>query len=213
MFNKKNLKLICTAIGLVAVLVLGLAMPGATQQAPMPTREQIVQGLNQLVSATLTASEGDILDLDNLVFYSHPEFTAGYIPLHGSSRSVQLLYKWLTEEEPFGDSLNLGSFYTEKFLPCQQGYDSLKAGVYNLRVNKDLKLIAVDPEGNEYTIGYMKRIPRVPSLNTQADLVPPWVGALAICAATAVAGRNLCLTIKICTPLGCLETTQCIGCA
>jgi hypothetical protein len=29
---KKNLKLIATAIGLVTVLVMGLAMPGATQQ-------------------------------------------------------------------------------------------------------------------------------------------------------------------------------------
>jgi hypothetical protein len=31
---KKNLKLIATAVGLVAVLVMGLAMPGATQQIP-----------------------------------------------------------------------------------------------------------------------------------------------------------------------------------
>jgi hypothetical protein len=29
---KKNLKLIATAIGLVTVLVMGLAMPGVTQQ-------------------------------------------------------------------------------------------------------------------------------------------------------------------------------------
>jgi hypothetical protein len=33
---KKNLKLIATAIGLVAVLVMGLAMPGATQQSFQP---------------------------------------------------------------------------------------------------------------------------------------------------------------------------------
>jgi hypothetical protein len=58
---KKNLKLIATAVGLVAVLVMGLAMPGATQRVEMPTRGQIVKGLSQLI-ATLTASEGDILD-------------------------------------------------------------------------------------------------------------------------------------------------------
>ncbi len=56
---KKNLKLIGTAIGLVAVLVMGLAMPGATQQDAL-TRENLVQLINRVYAPTLTASEGVI---------------------------------------------------------------------------------------------------------------------------------------------------------
>jgi hypothetical protein len=33
---KKNLKLIATAVGLVVMLVMGLAMPGVTQQPSSP---------------------------------------------------------------------------------------------------------------------------------------------------------------------------------
>jgi len=87
MFNKK-FKLIATMVGLVVVLAMMLAVPGVTQQVQMPTRNQIVQGLGQLLSATLTASEGDILDVEDANFFSGSVVTWGYIPLHASSRSA-----------------------------------------------------------------------------------------------------------------------------
>lgn len=154
MFNKK-FKLVVTIVGLVAVLVMGLVMTGATQQTqPLPTRNQIVQGLSQLVSATLTASEGDILDIDNVVFYTDEDTTLAYIPLHPSSKSLQLLQD-LVQGEKVG-SVTVGALY------LSDDWEFFKAGVYTLKVkdkfiNDDEKLgyefIAVDQEGNEILCG------------------------------------------------------------
>jgi hypothetical protein len=85
---KKNLKLIATAVGLVVMLVMGLAMPGVTQQPSSPWtppfRPRVPEALNQAISGTLTASKGDILDIENAAFISHPRLTSAYIPLHPS---------------------------------------------------------------------------------------------------------------------------------
>jgi hypothetical protein len=109
------------------VLVMGLAMPGATQQFQIPNRGQIVQGISQLLATTLTASEGDILYVENTIFGSssslkpNPDnITFAYIPLHPSSRSRQLLYDWLFKDEPFGDYLYIGAFYVESDFPGSQ---------------------------------------------------------------------------------------------
>jgi hypothetical protein len=151
---KKNLKLIATAIGLVAVLVMGLAMPGATQQFQIPNRGQIVQGISQLLATTLTASEGDILDVDNVVFYTDADVTLAYIPLHPSSKSLQLL-KDLVQGHKVG-SVTVGALYLDN------DWEFFKAGVYTIKAkdrfindNKDLgyERIAVDQEGNEILCG------------------------------------------------------------
>jgi hypothetical protein len=155
---KKNLKLIATAIGLVTVLVMGLAMPGVTQQPPSPWtppfRPKIPEALNQVISGTLTASEGDILDTEAAMLASTGPVTFAYIPLHPSSRSAQRLKDWLEKGEPFGEFLYLGALYLENDLRGSFGFDSLKAGTYYLKVLKNLRLIAVDPTtGEESTIG------------------------------------------------------------
>jgi hypothetical protein len=242
---KKNLKLIATAVGLVAVLVMGLAMPGATQRVEMPTRGQIVKGLSQLI-ATLTASEGDILDFENVGFYSFPfyirspddpgtalttsAFTFARIPLHPSSRSIQLLLNWLTKDEPFGEYLNLGAFYTETEFPGCPGYDRLKAGIYQLKVRQDLKLIATDPEGNEFIIGYVtKKHPETSQswigIGAEPDCLPCLISGLiglVICAFTdpQVCNTSIrCQPVVITRPDGstevvvvCWEDQDCWGC-
>jgi hypothetical protein len=76
---KKNLKLIATAIGLVTVLVMGLAMPGATQQNPL-SRANVVQAVNNIVT-TLTATEGELLNPDAATFVSDIFATYTYIPI------------------------------------------------------------------------------------------------------------------------------------
>jgi hypothetical protein len=85
---KKNLKLIATAIGLVAVLVMGLAMPGATQRDAL-TRENLIQLINRVYAPTLTASEGIIWDTQCVSFYSSPFITFSFIPANPYSRSIE----------------------------------------------------------------------------------------------------------------------------
>ncbi len=142
MFNK-NFKLIYTAIGLVAVLVMGLAMPGVTQQNPL-SRASVVGAINNAVAATLTAAEGDIWDTDNARFYSDPRATFVYIPLHPASRSLRFLEEnvqlLLT-----GDDLNvtIAAFHIPEDIPSF----ILKAGTYSLKLMNRYKAVFVNQEG------------------------------------------------------------------
>jgi hypothetical protein len=127
-----------------------------SQQAQMPTRSQIVQGLGAKL-ATLTASEGDILDVENTAFYSDPGvLSAAFIPLHPSSRSIQLVFKLIEGEEvgpvPFG-ILYLEGDWPDPDLP-------LKAGIYTLKLRSDRSIVAV-AENEEIQIysGYWEAKP------------------------------------------------------
>ena len=112
MFNKE-FKLIATAVGLVAVLVVGLAMPGVTQPypgdcppiGPCVDRFQLVNGL-QNAFAGLTAGTEDLLDFERAVFWSDgvPRQIA-YIPPDPASGlwdRVRQLRAGETVEIPFG---------------------------------------------------------------------------------------------------------------
>jgi hypothetical protein len=175
MFNKK-FKLIGQAIGLVAVLVLLLTVPGVTQQEGLPTRSQIVQGLEQALAVTLVAAEGDIFHTDAAAFVSLPQLGLAYIPLHPSSRSAQLWNAWLEAGEPFGDSINIGALYLENDMPGHPDFVPLNAGTYHLKVTKSLRVIAVDPMGNESLIGAVNIRPRG---STEEN--PFWKWVLIVC--------------------------------
>ncbi len=143
MFNK-NFKLICTVVGLVAVLVMGLAMPGVTQQNPL-SRASVVGAINNALAATLTAAEGDIFDTDNAKFYSDTRVAFAYVPLHPASRSYQTLeqnlYKLRTGEDL---NVTVGAFYMPEDIP-----NFVRAGTYTLRlINKD-KAVLVNQAGQE----------------------------------------------------------------
>ncbi len=147
MFNK-NFKLIYTAIGLVAVLVMGLAMPGVTQQNPL-SRASVVGAINNALAATLTAAEGDIFDTDNAKFYSDTRIAFAYIPLKESSRSLQVL------EESLNDLLagrpvntTISALYLPDDVP---GF--LKAGTYTMKLVDNTKVALVDQEGHEVFFG------------------------------------------------------------
>ncbi len=144
MFNG-NFKLICSVVGLMAVLVMGLAMPGVTQQNPL-SRANVVNAISNAVAATLTAAEGDIFDTDNAKFYSGTKMSFAYIPLHPASRSLQVLNENL-DRLFAGENLNvnLGAFYIPDAIP---GF-FLKPGSYLLKlVNKD-RVAFVDSQGLE----------------------------------------------------------------
>ncbi|MDW8031886.1 MAG: hypothetical protein RMJ29_08775, partial [Candidatus Bipolaricaulota bacterium] len=114
---KKNLKLLATMFGLVAVLVMGLTVKVVTQEEPKGPgpcgrigwpcidRSQIIQGLQNLF-AGLTASTADLLDFERAVFWTDggPRQIA-YIPpdlASGLWDRVQQLNDGETVEAPFG---------------------------------------------------------------------------------------------------------------
>jgi hypothetical protein len=126
-----------------------------SQQIQMPTRSQIVQGLGARV-ATLTASEGDILDVENAVFYSDPGvFALAYVPLHPSSRSLQL-FPQLIEGDI--EEISFGVLYLEGDWPDPDLL--LRAGVYTLKLKGDRSILAVAEDGEtEIFCGCWQPIP------------------------------------------------------
>ena len=157
---KKNLKLICTAIGLVAVLVMGLAMPGATQQNPL-ARANVVNAISNAVAATLTAAEGDVFDTDNAKFYSDASVAFTYIPLHQSSRSYQLFDP---QELLAGKVVNVTM--AALFLPDNTPF--LPAGMYTLKIVDKTKYAIIDQAGKEVYSGLLLTEP------TYGKPVPEW---------------------------------------
>lgn len=148
---KKNLKLLAMMVGLVTVLMVGLAMPGVTQQNPL-SRANIVNAINSAVAATLTAAEGDVFDTGNAKFYSDTRMAFAYIPLHPSSRSYQALeqnlYKLRTDEDL---NITVGAFYVPEDIP---GF--VKAGTYLMKLVNRSKAVLIDQGGNEAFLGSVK---------------------------------------------------------
>ncbi len=152
MFNKK-FKLIATAVGLVAVLALGLAMPGATQPSPdcppvgIPCvdRVELVKGL-QNAFAGLTASTEDLLDFEQAVFWSDggPRQII-YIPPHTASGIWDIARRLRAGEKipdiPFGglyvieDATGLFTFRTP--------------AAVKLRLRDGNRVVFVNSEGDE----------------------------------------------------------------
>ncbi len=187
MFNK-NCKLICTVVGLVAVLVMGLAMPGATQQNPL-SRGQIIQGLSVLLPGTLTAAEGNILNIEGAVFYSHPEVTLGFAIPDRLSKSWALI-----EELLVGQEVNpmLGGIYVVEDLT---GF--LKPGWYIVRAINQNQVALFSVDGDQVAFGKLqiRRLVQVvenPSI-TQVQLshASPW------CARGSFKGFGVEISIEI----------------
>jgi len=146
--------------------------------------------------------------------------TFAYIPLHPSSRSSQLLHDWLFRDEPFGDYLYVGAFYVESDFPGCPGFDPLKAGIYHLKLRSDLKVVAVDSEGNEFVIGHAEKRQQQ-SLNATFEspaTIDFWRVLIVLCASGDV---QICVKSKSCktvrNPDGseatvCEEFEFCVAC-
>ncbi len=151
MFNRfcriSQLAKIFSVITMSALLLWATSgMSVVSQQVQMPTRNQIVQGLRAKVAA-LTAAEGDIFDIENTAFYSDPGvFSLAFIPLHPSSRSLQLIPKLV--EEDIG-AVTFGVLYLEGDWPDTDL--PLKAGIYTLKLKSDHSVVAV-AEDEEFQI-------------------------------------------------------------
>lgn len=137
-----------------------------SQVSPLPKRGDIVRGLQNLAQ-TLTASEGDVWDIENAAFYSDPGvLSAAFIPLHPSSRSMQLVLQ-LIEGEDVGP-VSFGVLYLEGDWPDPDL--PLKAGVYTIKLKGDRTIVAVAQDGEtEICSGYWEAKP-LPVFHTP---VPP----------------------------------------
>lgn len=162
---KKTLKLLMTMVGLVAVLVGLMAMPGVTQQNPL-SRANVVNAISNAVAATLTAAEGDVFDMDNAKFYSDTRVAFAYIPLHPSSRSLQLLEQGL-EDLFAGRPVNV--VLSALYLPEDvRGF--LRAGTYTMKLVDNSRVVVVDQEGQEVFVGKVK----VEDTRGKSGPFPPW---------------------------------------
>jgi hypothetical protein len=190
MFNK-NLKLLATMVGLVAVLVMGLAIRGVTQgypgdvcgAGPVPciNRSAVVQGL-QNAFAGLTASTEDLLDFEQAVFWSDggPRQLA-YIPPDPASGiwdRVRQLRAGENVEVPFG-----GLYIVED----ATGLFPFKLpAVLKLRLRGD-KVILINTGGDE-----VMAMPAVLDLTTPLPEKPGRVKF-----SVEVLGNKWCVRIKV----------------
>ena len=128
-------------------------MPGVTQQDPL-SRANVVNAISNAVTATLTAAEGDVFDTDNAKFYSDSRVAFGYIPLHPSSRSLQLLEQSL-EDLFAGSQMNIviGALYLPDDAP---GF--LRAGTYKVKLINKTKVVLIDQEDREVFVGKGVRV-------------------------------------------------------
>lgn len=118
-------------------------MPVISQQAgPGPVRGQLLQHLGNAL-AQLTASGGNILDIDEAAFGSLPDGTIAYIPLAKDAPAWQLLFDLVWKRKPVGP-VPIGMLYVDHVWDA--GLFKLKPGYYQLKVTNDLLLTAEDEE-------------------------------------------------------------------
>ncbi len=187
----KKFKLICTAIGLVAVLVLMLiVLPGGAQKLPsdLPfspwtppfnpgrpepdtlqpnplTREGLVQTIHHLVTTTFTASEGDIWDTQCAGIYSSPFITFTYIPASPYSRSIERLLAGDFDHVP------LFIFYLhENGASKPVVRRQIEPGAYMAKLVSPTKVVFVDQEGNEVLSGKSLEQSSLASVTCRASL-------------------------------------------
>jgi|GEM_PF-2877619 len=87
-----RLKPVGQAVGLVAVMVILLAVPGVTQQNPL-TRQDVVSAVSDFLGVTFTASAADILDPELVTFISNTDTTLTFIPVARESSSAQRFFE------------------------------------------------------------------------------------------------------------------------
>jgi hypothetical protein len=141
---KQGVRLLGVA-GMTALLLwLTAGYPVVSRQVQLPTRSDIVQGLEQQLAVTLVAAEGDIFDVENAIFYSDPDLlSVAFIPLHPSSRSLELMPQLVRGEV---ETVPFGSLYLEGDWP---GLPQLIAGFYNLKLKANGLITAVPSEDPE----------------------------------------------------------------
>ncbi len=156
----KKFKLICTAIGLVAVLVMGLAMPGVTQQGGL-TRQNILNTVQAAMGHQLTATTREQLALDAAVFFSNEEgSTWAFVPA-AFRRSLEVHEYYLKSIEDLRAGkeveLLLGGFYIAERTP-----KGLNPGFYLVKTVNQYRANLIDNDGEivaDLPIGFQEPFP------------------------------------------------------
>ncbi len=149
MFNRK-FKLISQAVGLVAVLVMMLALPGVTQENPL-TRKDITTAVSNALQTFLTAATEVLLDPERVSLLSDTAVTIGFIPISkvDEPRVTRLLADILDGK---GGSATIGAIYISEPIKVRDAIDgrevSLSPGLYRVKVTDKDKAVLVDNEGN-----------------------------------------------------------------
>jgi hypothetical protein len=144
---KKNLKLIATAVGLVTVLVMGLATLGVTQQPENPWARSNVIKMLETQFARLTAAEGEpILNVAGAIMWSDPARLMAFVPPLSASLPIDKLRAIAAGEEI---AVTIGGLYVGE----DRREGGMRPGVYRIRLVGKSKVVLVDEEGNEAYAG------------------------------------------------------------
>ena len=141
MFNKE-FKLIATAVGLVAVLVVGLAVPGATQEDPW-VRSNVIKMLQDKFARLTAAGEDTILNISGAIMWSDPARLMAFVPPLSASLPLDKLRAILAGEEI---AVTIGGFYVGEDHRVE---GKLRPGAYWIKLIGKSKVVFVDEEGNE----------------------------------------------------------------
>ncbi len=165
-----------------ALLLWLQIMPVISQQAgPGPVRGQMLQHLGNAL-AQLTASGGNILDIDEAAFASLADLTVAYIPLAKDAPAWQSLFELVWKRKPVGP-VPIGMLYTDGLLDA--GDFKLKPGYYHLKVidvGNFFQVIAEDEAGDITPIGnarFGEFRPTVPARTVESFVIgkqnPVWI--------------------------------------
>ncbi len=155
----KNCKLICTVVGLVAVLVMGLALPKASymsgflvkaQDNPFDPcfgtgpicRDTVLQAISSAVGSTLTASADDPLDLQRTLFWSSSKKTMAYVPLMPIAKGWDLAEELIAGNDV--GPVNFGAIYIAD-------HPELPSGIYQLKLLSRSEAGLFKPDGDLLT--------------------------------------------------------------
>ncbi len=136
MYNKE-FKLIGTAVGLVAVLMMVLAVPGATQGSF--SRQALVSALKSEIGPLLTAATAELINPENATFFSSNRATSAYIPPHPSAFSAQLFRDFMSGK---AEGILMGAVYVSEDVP-----GSLNKGLYRIKALNREWVVVLNQEG------------------------------------------------------------------
>jgi len=162
---KKKFKLMATVVGLVAVLMVGLATSGVTQQQPEnPWARSNVINMLQAQFARLTAAEGEpILNVAGAIMWSDPLRLIAFVPPLSASLPIDKLRAIAAGEETI---VTVGGLYVGE----DRRERGMRPGVYKIKLVGKSRVILVDEENNEIYEGRVTHFEELAEPSTDITL-------------------------------------------
>jgi len=164
-----RLKPVAQAVGLVAVLVMVLALSGLTQDGSL--RDEIVRTVDEALAQALVAAEDVILDPNAVTLLSDVRATIGFIPLH-SVEWANAATALSTESYP----VTVGAIFFSSPTSLKDkdgGTVPIKQGLYTVQIVDSETAMLIDDDG-QAVVSLNSRF-RVFSIDEGSPFTKPYV--------------------------------------